>query len=276
MELWYKEKQTKDQIMNVRVEKTLHHEETKYQTIDVYETPEYGTILVLDGYIQTTDVDEFIYAEMITHVPLFSHPNPKKVLVVGGGDGGPIREIIKHSTVEEAHICEIDERVIEVSKEFLPQISSGYSDPKVTIFIKDGIEHVKNSKNEYDIIIVDSPDPVGPAVNLFTDNFYKLVYEALKEDGIFVAQTESPYFNKDILKNSYDNMKALFPITKTYLAVVPTYQSGQWTFTMGSKKYDPVNVENMRKQDFKTRYYNQELHKASFALPNFIKELLED
>ncbi len=275
MNLWYREKHTENQILSVKVTDVIHKEKTPFQELAVYETPEYGTILVLDNYIQVSDQDEYIYAEMITHVPLFTHPNPKKALVIGGGDGSAIREIVKHPSIEEAHLCEIDERVVEVSKKYFPQMTVALEDPKVKILYKDGIKQVFQSKDEYDLIVVDSPDPVGPAVNLFSKGFYEGVYEALKEDGIMVAQTESPYFNQDVMKKAYDDISALFPITKVYMAAIPTYQSGFWTFTMGSKKYDPTNVENMRKQDFETSYYNQNLHYGAFLLPTFIQNILE-
>jgi spermidine synthase len=212
---------------------------------------------------------------MISHVPLFTHKNPKKVLVVGGGDGGVIREIIKHPSVEKAVLVEIDRRVVEVSKEYLPQISCALEDPKVEVFCEDGIKYVQDHKNEFDVIMVDSTDPVGPAVGLFQADFYKSIYAALKDDGIFVAQTESPFFNKDLIRNVFSDIKSIFPITRLYTAFIPTYPSGCWTFTMGSKKYDPLDADTSKMDSLDTKYYCADAHKGAFMLPKFVRELVK-
>lgn len=193
-------------------------------------------MLLLDGIVQTTEKDEYVYHEMITHIPLFTHPNPKKVLVVGGGDGGTIREVLKHPSVEKAVLCEIDEEVIKASKEFLPTISCALDNPKCEIFIGDGIKYVHEHKNEFDIIIVDSTDPFGAAEGLFGGSFYKEIYQALTAEGIFVAQTETPFYLPEVVKKVYDDAKTVFSITKLFMAAIPTYPSGYWSFTIGSKK----------------------------------------
>ena len=199
MDLWFTEYQTKNIGITCKTTKTYHSETTKFQEMSLIETSQFGRMLVLDGTIQTTIEDEFVYHEMITHIPLFTHKNPKKALVIGGGDGGAIREIIKHPSIEKAVLVEIDEGVVEISKKYLPEISCALDNEKVEVIIDDGIKYVNEHKNEFDIIMVDSTDPVGPAVGLFALDFYKSIYECLKDDGIFVAQTESPFFHKELI-----------------------------------------------------------------------------
>lgn len=275
MEIWFTEKQTENISISCRVERTLHVERSKFQDIALLETPQFGRMLVLDNAIQTTIEDEFIYHEMIAHVPLFTHPNPQKVAVIGGGDGGAIREIIKHPSVEKAYLVEIDEKVIEVSKKYLPEISCALEDERAEVLVEDGIKFIKEHKGEFDVIMVDSTDPVGPAVGLFTKEFYQSIFDALKEDGLFVAQTESPFFNKAFITRVFKDINSIFPIAKPYLYSVPTYPSGLWSFTMGSKKYDPLNIPSGRIIDLDTKYYCDEIHKAAFALPRFVKRLVE-
>ncbi|MEW6228125.1 MAG: polyamine aminopropyltransferase, partial [Bacillota bacterium] len=192
MELWFTERQTPGVALSLRVTRTLHRERTRYQDLAVLETVNNGKALILDGCIMTTDLDEFVYHEMIAHVPLCTHPSPRKVLVVGGGDGGTIREILKHSSVDTAVLAEIDERVIEVGREHLPALSSALQDPRCRIMAGDGAEHVRTHPGEYDVIICDSTDPVGPGEVLFSQDFYRASYESLTDGGVFCAQTESP------------------------------------------------------------------------------------
>jgi spermidine synthase len=189
LELWYTEFQTPGVGITCKTTKTYHVEKTEFQDMALIETEQFGRMLVLDGTVQTTIEDEFVYHEMITHIPLFTHKNPKRVLVIGGGDGGAIREILKHPSIEKAVLCEIDGRVVEVCKEYLPEISCALGDKRADVQIADGIRYVQEHKNEFDIILVDSTDPVGPAVGLFAVDFYRAIHESLKEDGIFVAQT---------------------------------------------------------------------------------------
>lgn len=275
MELWYTEKQTEDVGITCKIKQTLHVETSEFQDIAMIETNQFGRMLVLDGTVQTTIEDEFVYHEMITHVPLFTHPNPKRVVVIGGGDGGAIREILKHPGVEKAYLVEIDEKVVEVSKKYLPEISVALDDARAEVRIEDGIKFIKENKNEFDVILVDSTDPVGPAVGLFMKDFYQSIFDALKEDGIFVAQTESPFYNKNLISRVFKDIKDIFPLTKLYLSSIPTYPSGLWSFTMGSKKYNPLEIPEGRIKDLGTRYYNAEIHRAAFILPNFVKELVE-
>ncbi|OUM94812.1 MAG: spermidine synthase [Thermobacillus sp. ZCTH02-B1] len=250
-------------------------EQTDFQDLALVETEEWGTMLLLDGMVMTTDRDEFVYHEMVAHPALFTHPNPEHVLVVGGGDGGVIREVLKHPEVKRAVLVDIDGKVIEYSKKYLPQIASGLDDPRVEVIVNDGFKHIHDHKNTYDVIMVDSTEPVGPAVQLFTRGFYQGIYDALKEDGMFVAQTDNPWFKADLIRNVNRDVRAVFPIVRTYWANVPTYPSGMWTFTLGSKKYDPLDLDETQIPEIDTKYYSPRLHKAAFALPKFVEELVK-
>jgi spermidine synthase len=276
MELWYTEKQTKNHGITTKIKRTLHSEVTPFQTLDVMETHQFGNLLVLDGMVMTTDKDEFVYHEMISHVALHTHPNPKQVLIVGGGDGGVVREVLKHPSVERVVLAEIDGRVIEASKEYFPAIAAGLSDPKVDIQVVDGIRHIEENPDTYDVVLIDSTEPVGPAVGLFQKPFYQKVYEALKSDGIMVAQTESPWFNQDLIRQVFADISSTFSITRLYTASIPTYPSGLWSFTLGSKQYDPLEVEEAKMEQIDTKYYHPGMHKALFQLPVFVQELTEN
>ncbi len=273
LHLWFIEDEPPGMALALKVKGTVHREKTDYQDLAVIETVDAGRALVLDGCIQTSDMDEFIYHEMMVHVPLCTHPLPEKILVIGGGDGGGIREILKHDSVKKAVLAEIDERVIAAAKKYLPNTSCKLDDPRCQVMIGDGFEHVRAHQREYDVILCDSTDPIGPGVVLFTEEFYRGIYNALKDDGICVAQTESPFFYGDLLARVSGALKRIFPIVKTYVTVMPTYPGALWTFTLASKKYDPV--ESMRVVDLETKYYTPELHKASFVLPRMVKDIVE-
>ena len=271
MSLWFTEKQTDAFGITMKVKQTLETKQTDFQKLDMVETEEWGNMLLLDDMVMTSERDEFVYHEMISHVPLFTHPNPKHVLVVGGGDGGVIREVLKHPSVEKAVLAEIDGDVIESSKKFLPSIAGMLEDPRVEVKVGDGFMHIAESEDMYDVILVDSTEPVGPAVNLFTKGFYAGISKALKEDGIFVAQSDNPWFKADLIQTVHRDVKEIFPITKLYTANIPTYPSGLWTFTLGSKTYNPL--ENQRTAEIDTKYYTKDLHGASFVLPKFVEDL---
>jgi spermidine synthase len=275
MEMWLKEGQISDAAMTYKVRETLVTKRTDYQELAIVDTYALGRMLVLDGIVQTTINDEYVYHEMIAHIPLFTHPSPKKVLVVGGGDGGAIREILKHPSVEKAVLCEIDGCVIEECRKFLPEISCALDDPRCEIFVGDGIKYVHEHKNEFDVIIVDSTDPFGAAEGLFGGSFYKEIFECLTEDGIFIAQTETPFYLPEVVKRVYDDAKDIFPQTKLFMAAIPTYPSGFWSFTVGSKKYDPETAKITDKYEVETKYYTKKLHKACFTLPKFVEDLLK-
>ena len=280
MELWYTEQHTDNVRFSIKVEKQLHSEQTEFQRIDVLEAKEFGKFLTLDGLMMITEKDEFIYHDMIVHVPMATNPNIKKVLVIGAGDGGTIRELTRYSTVEEIHMVEIDERVVDVCKEYFPVTACKLDDKRVKMFFEDGLKFVRGKENEYDLIIVDSTDPFGPGEGLFTKEFYGNCYMALKEDGILVNQHESPYYeyHAKAMKDAHEKIVNYFPINKVFQAHIPTYPSGHWLFGFASKKYDPVkdlDADAWNKLDMKTKYYNTDLHVGCFALPNYVKEMLD-
>ncbi|MGI6035226.1 MAG: polyamine aminopropyltransferase [Limnochordia bacterium] len=276
MELWYTEKQTENMGLSLKVRNVLHRETTPYQELAVLDTLQYGRMLVLDGMVQTTEKDEYVYHEMITHVALYTHPNPRRAAVIGGGDGGAVREILKHPSIEKVVLAEIDAGVIEAARSYLPNISSALDDPRVEIMVGDGIAHIGARRNAYDIVIIDSTEPVGAAVGLFSQDFYRAIDEALTEDGILVAQTESPYVNASLIEQSFRYIQGVFPISRLYLACVPTYPTGLWSFSLGSKKHDPLQVDFGARQMVPTVYYNSDVHRAAFALPNFVRRLIGD
>lgn len=279
MELWYTEEHSKDVRFSIRVDKQLYSKKSEFQRIDILESNEFGRILTLDGLIMVTERDEFIYHEMVTHIPMAVNPNIKKVLVIGGGDGGCIRELTRYKTVEDISLVEIDEEVVKASIEFLPTIASSFDDPRVNVYYEDGLRFIRNKSNEYDLIIVDSTDPFGPGEGLFTKEFYGHCYEALKEDGILINQHECDYYPDyaKSMKRAHKRINETFPISKIYQANIPTYPSGHWLFGFSSKKYDPVKdikEDYWNSLNINTRYYNTELHKASFVLPNYVKEMM--
>ncbi len=274
MELWYTEKQTPVFGITAKIRETLVTEKTEFQDLAMIDTEEFGRMLVLDGMVMTTVKDEFVYHEMVAHPALNTHPNPKHVLVVGGGDGGVIREVLKHPEVEKAVLVEIDGKVIEYSKKYLPEIAGELDNPRVEVLVNDGYMHIIENKNKYDVIMVDSTEPVGPAAPLFERGFYQGIYEALKEDGIFVAQTDNPWFKADLIQQVNKDVKEIFPIVHVYGANIPTYPSGLWTFTMGSKVHDPLQVDEASIPEMESnKYYTPRLHKAAFVLPKFVEDL---
>ena len=276
MDLWYTEKHSDNVGITIKITKTLFSGKSDFQQLDIVETLEFGRMMLLDGLVMVTERDEFIYHDMITHPALFTHPNPKKVLVIGGGDGGTIREIMKHPKVELAVLCEIDGLVIEKSVEFLPSMAAEIdgSNPRVKLHVDDGLAYIRDHQNEFDVILVDSTDPIGPAVGLFEESFYRLVFSSLKSDGIMIAQSESPFYHAEIQKSMYQNLRAVFPIVEMYQAFIPTYPSGFWSFAFASKKHHPItdyDHDRAVKRKFHTRYYNEEL-RGAFMLPTFARE----
>lgn len=262
--------------LTTEVSDILYRGHSQFQDIIVADSKEFGRMLVLDGVFQTSIKDEFMYHESIVHIPLFLHPNPKKVLIIGGGDGGAAREAVRHPEVESVTMVDIDGQVIELSKKYFPEISKAIleKNPKLTVKVGDGIAFMREAENYYDVIIVDCSDPVGPGEGLFSYDFYKDTFKALKEDGLFVQQTESPFMHRKLVKDIFDCVSDIFPITRLYTAFIPLYPSGMHCFTMGSKKYDPLAWELNRKRTFPTKYYNEGIQKSAFVLPNFVKDLL--
>ncbi len=281
MELWYSENHTDDVKFSIKVDKQLCSFKSEYQEIDVFTSKEFGRFLTLDGYMMLTEKDEFIYHEMITHVPMAVHPKAKNILVIGAGDGGVCRELIKYPYIESIDVVEIDEKVVEISKEFLPQTACGFDDPRVHIHYADGLKYIRKVHDKYDIIIVDSTDPFGPGEGLFTKEFYGNCFKALKDDGIMVNQHESPFYEEDkiAMQRAHKRIVMSFETSRVYQAHIPTYPSGHWLFGFASKKYHPTKDLDAKKWNdlsIKTKYYNTNLHKGSFYLPNYVEELLKD
>ncbi|MCH5194038.1 MAG: polyamine aminopropyltransferase [Oscillospiraceae bacterium] len=280
MELWFSEPHTPDVKMSIRINKQLHSEQSEYQRIDVFESPEFGRFLTLDGLMMLTEKDEFIYHEMITHVAMASNPDIKNVLVIGAGDGGTVRELTRYDTIQNIDMVEIDKRVVEVSLEYLPVTACRLDDPRVRIFYDDGLRFVRSKEKQYDLIIVDSTDPFGPGEGLFTSEFYGNCHKALTEKGILVNQHESPYYADDAkaMQRAHKRIREFFSICRVYQVHIPTYPSGHWLFGFASNAVDPLeaDAERWNSLGIKTKYYNTDLHKGCFAIPNYVKELLED
>jgi spermidine synthase len=263
----------------------LFREQSPYQKVQVLETYAYGKALTIDGMFMTTEKDEYVYHEMISHVPVLSHKNVKNVLVIGGGDGGTVRELMRHKDIEKVTMVEIDDAVVRACKEHLPNIAAAFDDPRLDLIIGDGIEYVKNAEaGAYDLIIVDGSDPVGPAKGLFSDEFYTDVHSALNDNGVLVAQGESPRFNQHAFVDLRRCFKKVFGENKVYnyFFFVPTYPSGMWSFALCTKgDLDPMrdtDVDDLEKfsEENGLRYYNGHIHKAAFATPNFVKTLLNE
>lgn len=280
MELWFTEEYTENVKFSIKVDKQLFSGQSEFQRIDIFESNEFGKVLVIDGYLMLTEKDEFIYHEMITHVPMAVNPEIKNVLVIGAGDGGTVRELTRYQSIEKIDMVEIDKLVVDTCKKYIPQTASKLDDSRVNIYFQDGVEFVSHKKGEYDLIIVDSTDPIGPGEGLFTKQFYKNCYEALKKHGILINQHESPYYPNDAIamEKAHRKIKSIFPIALVYQAHIPTYASGHWLFGFASKELNPIEdlkEEKWNSIGLKTKYYNTELHRGSFAIPNYVKELLE-
>jgi spermidine synthase len=280
MDLWFTEYYTKNARFSIKVDKPVISLESEFQRIDVFDSYAFGRILVLDGYLMLTEKDEFIYHEMMTHIPMAVNPSIHDILVIGAGDGGVVRELTKYDSIKRIDMVEIDKLVVDVCREYLPQTACRLDDPRVHIYYEDGLKFVRGKYNEYDLIIVDSTDPFGPGEDLFTREFYGNCYKALNETGIMVNQHESPYYPNDALamQKAHKRIKSVFPIARIYQAHIPTYPSGHWLFGFASKGFDPIaNLNpNWDTLGLKTRYYNTELHKGCFALPSYVRELMEN
>jgi len=254
------------------VSKILYEGKSEYQEIMIIESPHFGRVLVLDGVAQCDERFEFIYHEFISHVPLFAHPKPEDVLIIGGGDGGALREVLKHREVKRAVLVDIDRQVIEVSKKFFPTMAVAFEDPRVIVLNEDGYKYVQDYEQEFDVIIVDSTDPVGFAHVLTTEEFFKYVFRALKEDGIYVGQTESIHYHADIVRRVQKSLRKVFPIVDLYTAVIPGYAGYWWTFSIASKKH-PVR-EPSRDVNIQTKLYSADMHRHAFLPESFYQKIL--
>ncbi|XP_041349050.1 spermidine synthase-like isoform X1 [Gigantopelta aegis] len=281
---WFREVNTAwdGYSVSLGIEEILYDEKSKYQDIMVFKSTSFGNVLVLDGTIQCTERDEFTYQEMISHLPLNSHPNPVKVLVIGGGDGGVVREVLKYSSVENVTLCEIDEKVIEVSKQFIPSMSSCLSDPRVTIHCGDGISYVTEHTEEFDVIITDASDPVGPAEGLYELTFYEKLKNALRPDGVICCQGETPWFDLPLIKNVIGYCRQCFPTVEYALGNTPTYTGGSIGYILcGTNPARDLKIPIRHFNDVELdamniKYYSPEIHQSAFVLPRFVKKVLTE
>lgn len=281
-DVWFTDKDANQALSLRYTGEILFREQSPYQRVSVLETYAYGKMLTIDNMVMCTERDETHYHEMIAHPAILAHGNVKNVLVIGGGDGGTVRDVLKHPEVEKVTMVEIDETVIKACKEHLPQLASAFDNPKLDLRIEDGIQFVKNAApNTYDLILVDGSDPVGPAEGLFSIEFYKNCYNALNDNGILIAQGESPMFNQKAFVELHNCLADIFGKEKTqpYLFFIPTYPSGMWSFQWASKgTVNPLKTDKNKIQEFaeknKLNYYNEDIHFAAFALPTFVKKLI--
>lgn len=255
------------------VEEILFKCKSKFQEIMVVKNPYFGKMLILDEVVQLTERDEFFYHEMLVHIAMFAHPNPRKVVVIGGGDGGALREVLKHRTVEKVYFVEIDEEVINISKRFLPTVACSIDDPRVEIKIMDGAEFIiKRNHSDIDVVIIDSTDIIGFARTLFTSDFFNSVKKCLTNNGMFVTHTESLHFHKDMVIEIQETLKSVFQIVDLYTAPIATYPGNWWAFAIASNSLSPREVRH--NFDIKTKYYDKEIHLQSFMTPSLYEKLL--
>ncbi len=278
-QLWFRERQAGGLELGLAMKELLMLKRSRFQEIAVVETVEYGRLLALDGMVMTTEADEFIYHEMMVHPAMNCHPGPRRVAVIGGGDGGAIREVVRHSEVEEAVLCEIDGEVVETSRRFFPDLAQGLHHPKVKLVLEDGHTYLQGRKGAFDVILVDSPDPVGPAVSLFAEEFYSHCHAALGPQGILVVQSESPVLHRELIASVAQRMRgAGFPSVHFYWAVVPTYPGAMWCWAMASKGPHPIHdfqEERCSRLEPQLRYYNRGVHHGAFALPTFFQRIVD-
>ena len=281
MEFWFSELHTGNVKLSVRIEKQLFSGESEYQRIDVFDSEEFGKFISLDGEIVFSEKDEFIYDEMVTHVPMAVHPCVKDVLIIGGGDGGVAKELLQYACVEHIDVVETDRMFVDVCRQFFPEVACALDDERVKIHYDDGLRFLRNKKGRYDLIINDSTDPFGHAEGLFTREFYGSCCNALKDDGIMVYQHGSPFYDEDEMACRSMHRKAYrsFPISRVYQAHIPTCPSGYWLFGFASKKYHPIKDFKPGAWDalkIETWYYTTHLHMGAFMLPKYVEDLLEE
>jgi spermidine synthase len=277
---WFFEIDDSGYAQGTRVRQRLLTKQTPFQRLEILESEAFGRTLVLDDALQTTERDEFMYHEMLVHVPLMTHPAPQRVLIIGGGDGGSLRRLLQHRVPEPIQV-EIDRDVIDACKAHIPAVSAGaYDDPAARVIVGDGIQYMREHPGGLDVVIVDSTDPVGPAVQLFEEPFYQDVARSLADDGLMVAQSSSPLYMADELRSQVHNLRSVFPIVRTYLGIVMGYPGVLWSYSIGSKRYDPLDAtresiaDRLAANSVATRYYTPDVHHAAFALPRFIEDIV--
>ena len=281
MEMWFHDEHTDNEKLAIRVDYQVFSAQSEIQRIDVLESKEFGKILVVDGDLMLTEKDEFIYHEMISHVPMAVHPQVEKILVIGGGDGGVVRELAKYDTVEQIDVVEADPLLVEVCRKYFPQMACSLNDPRVHIYHEDGLRFIRSKSDAYDLIIIDSPNPFGAGEGLFTKEFYGNCFNALHEDGIMINQHESPFYKEEAFQCQRMHKRIIesFPISRIYQAHIPSYPSGHWLFGFASKRYHPIHDMDgiqWKLRGIQTKYYLPRLHEGVFALPAYVEELVQD
>lgn len=281
MEMWFHDEHTDNVKLAIRVDYQVFSAQSEIQRIDVLESKEFGKILVVDGDLMLTEKDEFIYHEMISHVPMAVHPHVERILVIGGGDGGVVRELAKYDTVEQIDVVEADPLLVEVCRKYFPQMACSLNDPRVHIYHEDGLRFIRSKSDAYDLIIIDSPNPFGAGEGLFTKEFYGNCFNALHEDGIMINQHESPFYKEEAFQCQRMHKRIIesFPISRIYQAHIPSYPSGHWLFGFASKRYHPIHDMDgiqWKLRGIQTKYYLPRLHEGVFALPAYVEELVQD
>jgi spermidine synthase len=263
------------------VRSILYDEKSNFQHVQIVDTHQYGKMLILDGIVQTTEKDEFVYHEMMVHVPMLSHSEPLSVLIVGGGDGGILREVLRYESVKKVVMVEIDSNVINLCREYLPSINDGaFENKRTSLLISDGAAYVQETHEKFDVVIVDSPDPIGPARVLFSNQFYKDIHGIMNPNAILVRQTGSIHMQAGEQKEAYDILKNIFSNVDLYVFAVPTYVGGLFSAMFCSDGIDPMDADieilNQKKEknNIQPLYYNPWIHKGAFHVPDFIKERL--
>ncbi|MDF2596029.1 MAG: spermidine synthase [Clostridia bacterium] len=283
IDLWYTENHQDDTKFSIKVKEHIHSEKSEFQQIDFFASQTFGTFFTLDGLMMATEKDEFIYHDMITHVSMAVNPDIKSVLIIGGGDGGTAREVLRYASVKKVDMVEIDERVVRLCQKYMPQTAHKLdNDPRLTLHFEDGLQFVQDAPSaSYDLILVDSTDPIGPGEGLFTYEFYNNCKRVLSDEGILINQHESPYYASYAheMKRAHSKIRETFPVAKVYQFHLPTYPSGHWLFGFASKKYDPIKdlkADRWQSLGLKTKYYNTDLHVGAFMLPTYVKDALEN
>ncbi|MDD4310568.1 MAG: polyamine aminopropyltransferase [Candidatus Cloacimonetes bacterium] len=276
---WHTDYHSPNRGLTFAISESLYTEKSRYQSIEIVETPEFGKVMLLDGVLMITEKDEFVYHEMLCHPSMISHPAPQNVLIIGGGDCGTITRVLEHPSVQKVVQVEIDEMVTRVAEQYFPQLTKARNDERVQLVFDDGIAYLKQLKGVFDVILVDSTDPVGPAQGLFRKAFLQDCYSALAEGGILCLQSESPWIDslKPVIRKMNCDLRAIFPQVHVYSAAIQTYQAGLWLFQMASKLHNPLLVdaaERITKRGLSCQYYNAELHKAAFVLPEFVNQII--
>lgn len=274
--LWLWSYATKARLQTgYKIKELLHYEKSSFQEISIVDTKGFGKILALDGVPQMSTNEGFIYNEMISHIPIVTHANPKKVAMIGGGDCGHVRETMKYVGIEKIDVVEIDQRVTEVCRKWLTPNSYYENDKRVQMIHRNGLDWIKEQKENYDILMIDRPDPEGPGIELFKPSFYQHVFDSLTDDGVVVFQSGSPYYNVSTLQGTVQNLRKLFPVVRTYVFTAPLFPCGIWSFTIASKKYDPLLADLNKLIHEDTRYIDPEIFLASFVLPKYVKSIVE-